>query len=155
MKRITASAALIAVGFAGVLTLHLRSDSTCFLSDDIRRGERWGTTCKACHDIAAYPPARRSGGPNLQNVYLSVAGTQPNFSGRPSEPPIVAAREAGIIWNDANLLDYLKDPQAFLVRATGKRFNKFNYMSFFIGGESNRRDVISYLRALKNSPQCF
>ena len=69
-------------------------------------------------------------------------------------PPYIAAREAGIIWTDDNLFQYLKGPKDFLDQKTGKNFNGAYYMTFFIGQEAPRRDVIAYLKAIKDHPEC-
>ena len=69
-------------------------------------------------------------------------------------PPYIAAREAGVIWDDENLFQYLKDPKDFLYRRTGKTFSNAYYMNFFIGQEAPRRDVIAYLKAIRDHPDC-
>jgi cytochrome c len=136
----------------------------CAFPDDATRGRKWARTCKGCHDIAASQPAtatpgmRSSGGPNLQNVYGSLAGTAPapfRPTGRNHPfPPLAAAHDAGIIWTDENLFEYLRGPKRFLEERTGKSFSDGLYMGFFIGREDERRDVIAYLKAIKGRPEC-
>jgi cytochrome c2 len=138
----------------------------CALPDDAARGKAWAPTCKGCHDIAASQPtvysleSKSSGGVNLQNVYGSLAGTMPaplnpTATYNHPYPPLAAARDAGVIWNDENLLQYLRGPKQFLEEMTGKSFNvPILYMQFFIGGEAERRDVVAYLRAIKGHPEC-
>jgi cytochrome c len=130
----------------------------CALADDAARGRAWATTCKACHDIAASQGSGTSGGPNLQNVYGSLAGTAPaRFSPTAAPhplPPLAAAREAGVIWTDDNLFHYLGGPKQFIEKKSGKSFASALYMSFFIGEEAGRRDVIAYLKAIKGRPEC-
>jgi cytochrome c len=142
---------------AAVAAAHLRYDTMCVPPDDAQRGRAWARTCQACHDIIEYPhypSPYASGGPNLQYVYMSLAGTRPQSNGRDRHPPLIAAREAGIVWTEENLLNYLRDPKGFLESATGTSFNPVFYMSFFIGDERSRRDVVSYLRAIKINPRC-
>ena len=139
---------------------------TCKLPDDAARGRAWAPTCKQCHDIAASTPAvfipgsGSSGGPNLQNVYGSLAGTTPaplipGTGHAHPYPPLAAARDAGITWTDDNLFKYLAGPKQFLDKRTGKSFeNPLLYMQFFIGGVTERRNVIAYLRAIKGHPEC-
>jgi cytochrome c2 len=85
---------------------------------------------------------------------MSLAGTRPRSDGRDYLLPLIAARDAGAVWTDENLFNYLRDPKGFLETTTGKSFNPAYYMSFFIGQDHARRDVISYLRAIKTNPRC-
>ena|SRR5215471_6939759 len=161
----------LALGISGTL-LGMRLIATtelfrvCVLPEDAARGRVWAPTCKGCHDIAASTPAvftrgsGSSGGPNLQNVYGSLAGTTPAplipgaGYGHPY-PPLAAARDAGITWTDDNLFLYLSGPKKFLEKRTAKSFdNPGLYMQFFIGGVTERRNVIAYLRAIKGHPEC-
>jgi len=67
-------------------------------------------------------------------------------------PPLAAARDAGVVWTEENLLAYLRDPKGFLDRKSGKDFgDSIFYMNFFIGQERDRRDVIAYLRVRPES----
>jgi cytochrome c2 len=107
-----------------------------------------------CHDIDYYQGTASTGGPVLQDVYMSAAGTR-RFSGRGTHlPPLIAARDDGILWNDENLMQYLRDPKAFLDNVTGRAFDPAYYMQFSIGPEGARRDVVAYLKAIKGRPEC-
>lgn len=142
--------------------LGLSSAPACALADDAARGRAWAPTCKGCHDISPLEPDLKhsTGGPNLQRVYMSLAGTRPapvnpTAAFQQPYPPLAAARDAGIIWTDENLSQYLRGPKAFLDKATGKTFDApILYMQFWIGQERERRDVIAYLKAIKDHPEC-
>ena len=105
-----------------------------------------------------YSPADESFcGPNLHDVYKALAGTRSLRYGHKYYPPIVAAREAGLIWTDENLNQYLKSPEHFLKSATGKSSNDAFYMNLYIGGQDDgdvraRGDVIAFLREIKGRP---
>jgi len=102
----------LALGLSGILAAALLAGTTapfktCALPDDAERGRVWAPTCKGCHDIAAAQPAvytvggKSGGGPNLQNVYGSLAGTMPKpFKPGPGYngpyPPLAVARDAGL-----------------------------------------------------------
>lgn len=129
----------------------------CRLSEDAARGRLWAPTCRGCHDIDSNRPLKPTGGPNLHDVYLALAGTQSLKYGYHYQQPLVAARNAGVLWTDTNLNDYLEGPQSFLDRVTGKHFNQASYMTFFIGGQEPaqvqaRRDVIAYLKSIRGRP---
>jgi cytochrome c2 len=109
----------------------------CVLAADAQRGKQWAPTCKACHDTDVHQPVHTQGGPNLHDVYLSVAGTQSLKYEYRYHPPLVAARNAGLIWTDENLDHYLEGPESFLNQTTGKSVGKALYMNFFIGGQDD------------------
>jgi cytochrome c len=134
----------------------------CVLTDDAARGRALAhKTCTAdCHSISPATLDLKNPGPNLQNVYMSLAGTTPapldptDVYHHPL-PPLEAARDAGIVWTDENLLEYLRDPKAFLDRKTGHNFkNSLFYMPFNIREESERRSAVAYLKAIKGHPEC-
>jgi cytochrome c2 len=136
----------------------------CALSDEAVRGRALAhTTCTAaCHNISPdeLDLKHANNGPNLQNVYMSLAGTtpaprDPTGASQHPLPPLAAARDAGIIWTDDNLLEYLGGPKAFLDKRTRQNFkNSLLYMPFFIGEESERRSAVAYLKAIKGHPEC-
>jgi cytochrome c len=135
---------------------------SCALTDDAARGRALAhKTCTAdCHSISPAQLDLKNPGPNLQNVYMSLAGTTPapldptDVYHHPL-PPLEAAREAGVVWTDENLLEYLRDPKAFLDRKTGHNFkNSLFYMPFNIREESERRSAVAYLKAIKGHPEC-
>jgi cytochrome c len=147
-----------------VLAIRGSQGRFCVLTDDAAHGRALARkTCTAdCHNIgpAEFDPKRSNPGPNLQNVYMSLAGTTPapldptDVYHHPL-PPLAAARDAGIVWTDENLLEYLRDPKAFLDRKTGHNFkNSLFYMPFFIREESERQSAVAYLKAIKDRPEC-
>jgi cytochrome c len=97
---------------------------------DAAHGKVLFQTCAACHSDK--PDAI---GPSLRGVYGRKAGSLDDF--RYSN----AMAHANFIWDEANLRDYLKDPQAKV---------KGNRMPF--GGLSSPADiddVIAYLKDYK------
>jgi len=97
---------------------------------DADHGKVLFATCAACHSDR--PDAL---GPNLKGVFGRQAASLDGF--RYSNP----MKRAGLIWDEANLRDYIRDPQAKV---------KGNRMPY--GGMSDPRDVddvIAYLMTLK------
>ena len=163
VKRRSAKRWLLGLGLLLVplLVLAVRGSQWrfCVLTDDAARGRVLArTTCTAgCHNISAaeLDPNHSNPGPNLQNVYMSLAGTTP-APRDPTDvyhhplPPLAAARDAGIVWTDENLLEYLRAPKAFLDRKTRHEFkDPLLYMPFSIREESERRSAVAYLKAIK------
>jgi len=168
MKRRSAMRWLLGLGLllVPVLVLAVRGSQwgSCVLTDDAARGRELArTTCTAaCHNIspAELDLKHANSGPNLQNVYMSLAGTtpaplDPTAAEHHPYPPLAAAQAAGIVWTDDNLLEYLRGPKAFLDKNTGRKFkNPLLYMPFSIGEESERRSAVAYLKAIKGHPEC-
>ena len=85
---------------------------------------------------------------------MSRAGTQSRKYGYRYYAPILAARDAGLVWTDTNLDAYLRGPEKFLQAATGRTYDDILYMKFYIGGNEPkqvqaRRDIIEYLKEIK------
>ncbi len=82
---------------------------------DPAAGEKVFSKCKVCHSItAADGTAIQKGGkvgPNLYGVIGRQAGTYPDFKYGPS---IVAAGEAGLVWDEEKISQYDPNPQKFL-----------------------------------------
>jgi len=100
------------------------------MAADAAHGKVVFQTCAACHNEK--PDAI---GPNLRGVYGRKSGSLDDF--RYSN----AMMRANLVWDEANLRDYIKDPQAKV---------KGNRMPF--GGLSDPKDVddvIAYLKEYK------
>jgi cytochrome c len=100
------------------------------LAADAAHGKQLFATCAACH--SEKPDAL---GPSLRGVYGRKSAALDDF--RYSN----AMMRAGLTWDDANLRDYIKDPQA---KVRGNR------MPF--GGLSDPKDIndiVAYLKDYK------
>ena len=70
---------------------------------DIAAGQAEFNKCKICHTVEA--GGRNTVGPNLHGIFGRKAGTSDNFAY--SE----AMQKSGIVWNDATLAKYLRNPK--------------------------------------------
>ncbi|MFD1912796.1 c-type cytochrome [Halodurantibacterium flavum] len=113
---------------------------------DAARGEREFNKCRSCHMIEAPDGTEifRGGrtGPNLYGIIGQPAGAAEGFRYSPS---MVAAGEAGLVWDAENLRDYLADPTAFLRAHLGDPRARSN-MAFRL--TSGADDVIAYLESV-------
>ena len=104
MKTILSSAAMI-----------LALSGTAFAEGDVAAGEKDFKKCKSCHTIAdENGEALFKGGktgPNLYGVVGRQAGAYEDFKYGDS---IVAAGEAGLVWDEATFVEYVQDPKGFL-----------------------------------------
>ncbi|HYT88723.1 MAG TPA: cytochrome c family protein [Gemmataceae bacterium] len=112
------------------LVLTALSAPTAAQTGDAARGERVYRSCVACHSLE---PNRNMTGPSLAEVWNRKAGGLPSF------PRYSAAlKSAGLIWNDATLDEWLKDPQHFIPG---------NTMTFpGIRNAQQRADLLAFLK---------
>lgn len=92
--------------------------------------------------------ARTLVGPAQNNLFGRKAGSTEGYSYSPLNK---AAGEAGLVWTEQTIFEYLADPNAFLKKfltdkgkadqATGS-----TKMAFKLADEQDRRDVIAYLK---------
>ena len=114
-----------------------------FAEGDAAAGEKAFNRCKSCHTITADDGTTivRGGrtGPNLYGVIGRQAGTYEDFR---YGKDLVAAGEAGLVWDEATFETYLQDPRAFLVDYLDSKKAR-SKMAFKLrdGGE----DIYAYL----------
>ncbi|ABG29861.1 cytochrome c551 [Roseobacter denitrificans] len=124
------------------------SAAPVFAEGDIEAGEKAFNKCKSCHQIVsdAGEEIVKGGrtGPNLYGVLGRQAGTADFRYG----DDLVAAGEAGLVWDADNFVEYVTDPRAFL-RAyldDSKAKSKMAY-KLRSGGE----DIAAYLASVSGS----
>ncbi|WP_187428135.1 Cytochrome c-551 [Roseobacter fucihabitans] len=128
-------AAIIAISFAAPV----------FAAGDAAEGEKTFNKCKSCHMIVADDGTEivKGGktGPNLYGVIGRTAGSADFKYG----DDLVAAGEAGLVWDEATLATYIADPRDFL-RTTLDDKKAKSRMAFKLkkGGE----DVAAYLASV-------
>ena len=112
-------------------------------SGDAEAGAKEFNKCKSCHMIVADDGTEivKGGrtGPNLYGIIGRQAGTVEDFRYGDS---LVAAGEAGLVWDEATFVEYVQDPKKFLatyLEDNGAR----SKMSFRL--RKGMEDVYSYL----------
>lgn len=117
-----------------------------FAEGDAEAGAKAFNKCKSCHmivadDGTAIVKGGRSG-PNLYGIVGRAAGTYDGFK---YSKDLVAAGEAGLVWDEAQLATWVKDPKDFLKTYLDNDKAK-SKMSFKLkkGGE----DVAAYLASV-------
>jgi cytochrome c len=115
-------------------------------AQDAAKGEIAFKQCMACHRVG--PDAKNLVGPALNDIIGRQAGTYPGFSYSPINK---AAGEAGLVWSEQNIFEYLLNPQEFLknfLTATGKAelAKSVTRMPFNVKSEDQRKDIIAYLK---------
>lgn len=116
-------------------------------SGDAAKGEADFKKCKACHMIVddAGNEIVKGGktGPNLWGVVGRAPGTVEGFKYGDS---IIAVGASGVVWDEDNLEDYLKDPTAWLKETSGDAGAK-SKMTFKL--PKGAEDMAAYLATLK------
>lgn len=111
---------------------------------DPAKGESEFKKCKACHAIVADDGTEivKGGktGPNLYGVVGRAVASVPDFK---YGDGILAVGATGMVWDEANLAEYMADPTAFIDTHGGSGKSK---MTFKLpkGGE----DVAAYLASV-------
>ncbi len=138
-------AALIALSFAAPAF----ADGHAGPGDAVE-GEKTFNKCKSCHMIVADDGTEivKGGrtGPNLYGIIGMQAGTMDFKYGK----DLVAAGEAGLVWDAANLAEYVADPRGFLQTYLDDSKAK-SRMSFKL--KSGGEDVAAYLASVAPAPE--
>jgi cytochrome c len=117
---------------------------------DAAAGESGFNKCKSCHMIQADDGTDivKGGrtGPNLYGIIGRQAGTADGFRYGDS---IVAAGAAGLVWDAANLAEYVQDPKKFLQTYLDDKGAK-SKMSFKL--KDGGADVAAYLASVAPAP---
>ncbi len=117
---------------------------------DAKKGEKVFKKCKACH--TAEKGGKKKVGPNLFGIIGRKAGTKEGFK---YSKLMMAASEAGLVWNDEFLHKYLakkgvnKSLKDFVEAAGGKAKGRGKMAFAGLKKEKDRDNVIAYLKTLK------
>lgn len=121
----------------------------CTLPADAQAGKAVSNQCKSCHVFEADKPSRPTG-PNIHDVFGRKAGSRTDFP-KYSEGMQGAAAK-GLVWTEDKILDYVADPKAFLAKVNGADVK--HAMFFQLKDEQKRKDVVAFLKAIKDKPEC-
>jgi cytochrome c len=117
---------------AASLVLMLLTQSA-FAQADAENGKEVFKGCRACHQVG--DGAKNGVGPSLNGIIGKKAGTIGGFNYSDVNKQ---AGEKGLVWTEEKMLEYLKDPAAFMPG---------NKMAFAgVKDEADRRDLIAYLK---------
>lgn len=131
---------MIAVAIAGLLA------APAFAAGDADKGERSFKKCKACHMIVSdggdtIVKGGRTG-PNLYGLPGRTAGSADYRYGN----DIVAAGEAGLVWDEESFTAYVADPRGYLTEVLGSKAK--SKMSYRLRKASEAADVWAYLESV-------
>lgn len=113
---------------------------------DAAKGEKTFKKCKACHKIGE--GAKNGTGPHLNDVIGRTAGSLEDYKFSES---MVAAGEAGLVWDAENMFEYLKDPKKYLQAFLDDKAAK-SKMTLKLKKEDDRKNVIAYVATFSAAP---
>lgn len=97
--------------------------------------------CLKCHPKVA---GAKADGPSLFGIFSRQAATVQNFS---YSADLSEAGTKGLVWDEASLMDYLKDPDQFLTDRLGRQATSDMLKRY--PDEAVRRAIVKYLMTLK------
>ncbi len=112
---------------------------------DVAKGEKLFKKCKACHMIVNGDEVIFKGGKTGPNLYGIIGRTAGSVEDVKYGKSIIAAGEAGLVWDEELIAKYVLDPKAFLKEILDDGGAKSG-MSFRLkkGGE----DIAAYLASV-------
>lgn len=114
---------------------------------DASAGETAFGQCAACHQVITPAGDKLAGmaqvGPNLYAVAGRTAGTVEGYAY--SDGPI-ALGEAGVTWTEANFVEYVADPNAFIQAKTDVTAR--SRMTYMLKDADTAKDIYAYLASL-------
>ena len=113
-------------------------------AQDAAKGKAVFNQCLACHalDHAVV-------GPPLAGVIGRAAGSVPGYS---YSPMMKAAGEAGLVWSEQAMIDYLPNPTGYLkafLAGKNKPMTGSGKMVYMLTSEDQRKNVVAYLATTK------
>lgn len=122
---------------------------------DAAAGEDVFKKCKACHSVvdAEGEVIVKGGrnGPNLYGILNRQAGSEEEF-GKKYGKSLVEVGESGVMWDEANFVEYVADPRAYLRKTLDDKKAR-SKMSFKLGDEQDAKDVWAYLVSVGPQPE--
>jgi len=127
-----------------ILAVLATAAAPAFAAGDATKGEAVFKTCQTCHAVVDPDGKVLAGkgkvGPNLYGVVGRQAGSYEGFKYGES---IVAAGAAGLVWDEATLVEYVQGPAAFLKKQLGGP--AVAKMQFKVKDAASAADVYAYL----------
>ncbi|MGI9363930.1 MAG: c-type cytochrome [Rhizobiaceae bacterium] len=109
---------------------------------DATVGEKVFKKCSSCHAVGE--GAKNKVGPMLNGIIGRTAGSVDGFK---YGKDLVKAGEAGLVWSEDEMFEYLLDPRKYL-RAKLDNKKAKSKMAYKLKKEKDRRNVIAYLKSV-------
>ena len=130
----------------GVISVMAMAPALPVQAQDIENGEKLFKRCAACHQVGG--AAKNGAGPILTDVIGRTAGSVDGFN---YSKWMRKAGDAGLVWDQDSIIEYIKHPTKYLRAYLGESKAKAR-MSFRLKKEEDRRDVVAYLATFSAAP---
>lgn len=126
------------------------SGGAAVAAGDAEAGKKVFNQCQTCHVVADADGNVLAGknaktGPNLYGLIGRVAASYPDFK---YGDGIIAAKDAGLVWDETNLVAYVQNPTEFLDEFTGDPKLK-SKMVFKLKKAEDALNVVAFLASLQ------
>ena len=126
------------------------SGGAALAQGDVEAGKKVFNQCQTCHVVAdadgnALAGKNAKTGPNLYAIIGRPAASYPDFK---YGEGIIAAKDAGLVWDEEKLVAYVQDPTRFLDEFTGNPKLK-SKMVFKLKKEADAQNVAAFLASLQ------
>jgi cytochrome c len=126
------------------------SGGAALAAGDAEAGKKVFNQCQTCHVVADPEGNVLAGknaktGPNLYGIIGRPAASYPDFK---YGDGIIAAKDAGLVWDEEKLVVYVQDPTKFLDEFTGDPKLK-SKMVFKLKKEEDAQNVVAFLASLQ------
>lgn len=116
---------------------------------DAEAGAKVFNQCQTCHVVVNDAGETLAGkkaktGPNLYGIIGRTAGTYPDFK---YGDDMIAAGAAGLVWDEALIVEYVQDPSGFLKTRLDDKGAK-GMMSFKLKKPEDAANVAAFLASL-------
>jgi cytochrome c len=108
-------------------------------AQDAAAGEKVFKKCKACHKVGE--GAKNTVGPALNNIVGQPIGSIEGFK---YSKALKAANEAGLVWDEASIAEYIADPKAYMIKALDDPKARPK-MAYKLKDEQKAKDVAAYI----------
>ena len=107
------------------------------------------TKCKICHSIQDGDNVILKGGKVGPNLFGIVGRGAGQLDGSEFSQTLIEAGDAGLVWDEAQLADYLGGTKDFLKAYLGREDDIYSRMSFRVKSEEDRQAIAAYLATLQ------
>ena len=135
------------------VSILLASSGAVFAAGDAEAGKTVFNQCQTCHSVVVAVGNKLAGkgakvGPNL---FMIVGRPAASYEGFKYGDGILEAAGKGLVWNEAEIAEYVQDPTAFLDKFTGDTKAK-SKMMFKLKKPDDAANVAAFLASLPQTP---
>jgi len=114
-------------------------------AQDAAAGEKVFKKCKACHKVG--DGAKNTVGPALNNIVGQPVGS---VEGYKYSKTMKAANEAGLVWDEAGIAEYIADPKAYMIKVLEDPKAKPK-MALKLKDKQKAKDVTAYVASFSST----